>query len=471
MSADTTYRAAIDAWFGAHEAELVRDVGRLVAIRSVSGEALPGKPYGEGPAAALKEAEALLKEKGFAAENHDNRVVTADLNAAEPELGILVHLDVVDAGGGWSSDPFQLTVRDGIMYGRGVIDNKGPAVAAIYAMCAARAIRPDLPKGCRLILGSAEEIGHDDLTHYRKTHRMPPGVFSPDADYPVITFEKGRFVPTFGATWAESTALPRVVTAAGGSTANVVPDHAEAYVEGLPLAYVQARCFEYAAKMNVNVSSAAFHDGIRITAVGKAAHASFPQDGVNAQTALLEVLARLPLFESPGAAAIRALARLFPHGDTSGKALGIALEDEVSGPLTLNFGVLCLGPTGFTANFDSRTPLCAGEDNLYGVAVKALQEAGFTVTDVKKIPCHHTPEDSAIVRTLLKVYEDYTGRPGECLAMGGQTYVHDIEGGVAFGPAFPGVDNRLHGADEFISVSDLILSAKMYTQVILDMCK
>jgi succinyl-diaminopimelate desuccinylase len=470
MSADLSTRTEIDAWFDRNAAGLVRDVGRLIAVRSDNGEAQPGKPYGEGPAAALEEASAILKEKGFSVQNHENRVITADMNGAEPELGILAHLDTVGVGVGWTSDPFKLDVRDGVLYGRGVIDDKGPAVAALYAMRAALDLRPEMKKGCRLLLGSAEEIGHDDLARYRKTHRLPPGVFSPDSYYPIVNVEKGRFVPTFGANWPESAALPRIVTAAGGETANVVPNHAEAYVEGLPLAYVQARCFEYAAKTLVTISAAAFHDGVRITAVGKAAHAMVPHEGVNAQTALLAVLAQLPLYGSPAEESIRSLAKLFPHGDTSGLALGVAMEDEISGALTLNFGVLCLGPTGFTANFDSRVPACAGEDNYYSAAVKALEGAGFTVSDVKKIPCHHTPEDSAIVQTLLKVYEKYTGKEGRCISLGGQTYVHDIGGGVAFGPAFQGVDNRLHGADEFISVADLILSAKMYAQIIIDMC-
>lgn len=206
----------------------------------------------------------------------------------------------------------------------------------------------------------------------------------------------------------------------------------------------------------MTVYSAAFHDGVRITAEGVSSHAALPAEGVNAQTALLAVLSELPLRESGSSAAIKALAKLFPHGDTAGEALGIAQADDASGPLTLNFGVLSLGPTGFSANFDCRAPECATEENMDKVALQALTDAGFSVSGFERRPSHHTPEDSAIVRTLLKIYEDYTGKPGSCSSMGGQTYVHDIDGGVAFGPAFPGVDNRLHGANEFISVSDLI---------------
>ena len=462
-------RAAIDGWFERRAEALVRDVGRLIAVKSVRSDEVPGKPYGEGPAAALELAAQLLTEQGFSPTNFENRVVTADLNGP-PALGILAHLDTVSVGEGWDSDPFKLELRDGVLYGRGVIDNKGPAVAAIYALAAARDLAPGLTKGCRLLLGTAEETGHDDLEHYTRKHQMPPAVFSPDANYPVVNLEKGRMCPTFGASWEESALLPRVVSVRGGETANVVPNHAEAYVEGLPLAYIQALCVQFSAKKGATVYGASFHDGVRLIASGTSAHAMKPQEGVNAQTALLAVLSELPLREGPAASAIRRLAKLFPHGDTSGKALGVAMEDDVSGPLTLNFGVLSLGPTGFTANFDCRFPKCASEDTLDGVALGALQKAGFSVSDIMKTPCHHTPAESPFVQTLLRVYEDYTGLEGQCLALGGQTYVHSIDGGVAFGPAFPGVDNRLHGANEFISLKDLLVGAKMYTQIIIDMC-
>lgn len=471
MKSNQELRSKIDAWFDLHADELIKDVGKLIAVRSVRGDALPGKPYGEGPAAALDAASAILKDIGFKADNFENHVVTADLNDREPVLGILAHVDTVTVGDGWDSDPFTARIRDGMIYGRGVIDNKGPAVAAVYAMKAVSEIAPALKKGCRLILGSAEETGHDDLTHYEKSNKMPPNVFTPDSSYPVVNLEKGRLVPTFGASWTESKTLPRVVSIKGGETTNVVPNHAEAIVEGeLPLAYIQALCVVLSSKMGAIISAAGYHDAVKITSVGKAAHAMMPGEGINAQTALLSVLAELPLAESACRNCITTLNKLFPHGDTSGKALGIAMQDDISGALTLNFGVLSLDVNGFTANFDCRSPKCATEDNLDDIGLRVLKEAGFTVSDVKKTHCHHTPQDCAFVQTLLNVYEDYTGKKGECLAFGGQTYVHDIDVGVAFGPAFPGVDNRLHGANEFIAISDLILSAKMYAQIIIDMC-
>lgn len=470
MKNNDELRPKIDAWFDAHREALLRDLGRLIAVKSIRGEALPGKPYGEGPAAALNEASAILKKLGFEPMNHDNHVVTADLNGGEPALGILAHLDTVGVGEGWTADPFQMDVREGRAFGRGVIDNKGPAIAAMYALKAAQAVLPGLKKGCRVILGSAEESGHEDLTHYMKTNKMPPNVFTPDANYPVVNLEKGRFVPTFGTSWSVSTTQPRVVSISGGTTANVVPHYAEAIVEGLPLAYLQSLCVVMSSKMGVRISAAYYHDAIRIKSNGKSAHAMCPETGQNAQTALLAVLAELPLAEGPCRKTIKTLRKFFPYGDTAGNAVGIAMADDISGPLTLNFGVLSLDENGFTANFDARTPKGATEENLDAVAIAMLQNAGFEVTDIKKTPCHHTPADTPLVQALLRIYEAYTGYKGECLALGGQTYVHDIDGGVAFGPEMPGKDNRLHGADEYIDLDDLILGAKMYTQAIIDMC-
>ena len=129
-----------------------------------------------------------------------------------------------------------------------------------------------------------------------------------------------------------------------------------------------------------------------------------------------------------------------------------------------------MNETGFTANFDARTPKCAAKENLDDVVIAALKAADFEIRDISKTPFHHTPADAPLVRALLRIYETYTGSKGRCLAIGGQTYVHDIDGGVAFGPEMPGADNRLHGADEHIDIEELILGAKMYTQAIIEMC-
>jgi succinyl-diaminopimelate desuccinylase len=182
------------------------------------------------------------------------------------------------------------------------------------------------------------------------------------------------------------------------------------------------------------------------------------------------MLAGMPFAETKGHQYICALSKLFPHGDYNGRALGVAMSDEKSGELTLNFGVLRFTETDFAANFDSRTPACADETDLLGMVRTALGQEGIELTNSVMSKCHHTPEDSPFVQSLLQIYEEFTGNPRECQIMGGQTYVHEIPGGVAFGCKMPDVDNNVHGANEFISKEQLITSAKIFTMAILDTC-
>lgn len=468
-------RKRIEAYFEAHQQEMLEDICRLVRIRSVREPAQPGKPFGHGPWLVMEEARKLLEEKGFAVRNFDHYVMDTDLPGKDgkaPVLGILAHLDVVEEGRGWTMEPYEPVIRDGRIYGRGTADDKGPAVAGLYAMMAAREIEPELTRGVRLILGSAEETGSQDLDYYLAREKAPEWCFSPDADFPVINIEKGRYAPAFSAKWEAQTRLPRVKYAKGGATVNIVPQNAEAVVEGLEPALVQQACDAQTAETGVEFTVAVQADGsLRIEAAGKGSHASYPQEGKNAQTALVALLAGLPLAEGKQKELLQRLAKLFPFADYGGKALGVYQEDAISGPLTLAFTVLELDENGFQGALDARLPICVDGEKFRADVTAVLEEAGIEVPVKKVVKPHHTLEESAFVQTLLKAYEQYTGNKGECLAIGGGTYVHSIEGGVAFGCTMPGTDNRMHGADEFVEIREIVDSAKIFTQVILDMCR
>lgn len=469
------YQKQIEAYFETHQQEMLEDICRLVRIRSVREAAEPGKPFGQGPWRVMQEAKALLEERGFAVRNFDNYVMDADLpgkDGKKPKLGILAHLDVVEEGRGWTMDPYQPVIRDGCIFGRGSADDKGPAVAGLYAMMAAREIEPNLQHGVRLILGSAEETGSEDLDYYLAREQAPEWCFSPDADFPVINIEKGRYAPKFSAAWEESAALPRVRCAKGGATVNIVPQNAEAVVEGLDMALLRQACDSKAKETGVRFALAEQADGsVLVEAEGVGAHASYPQEGKNAQTALISLLAGLPLADCPQKQMLDTLTALFPFDDYGGKAMGVYAEDGISGPLTLAFTVLELDEKGFTGALDARLPICVDGEQFREAVTRKLEENGIEAPHKYVVKPHHTPEESVFVQTLLKAYEQYTGNKGECLAIGGGTYVHSIEGGVAFGCTMPGTDNRMHGADEFVVIREIVDSAKIFTQVILDLCK
>ena len=466
------YEAQINAYFDdpARRAQLVEVISRLVRVRSVREEPQPGMPFGPGPAAALAEGLKLAEELGFTTHNYDNYVGAADLNDQETALHILCHLDVVGEGTGWTvTQPYEPKEVDGMLYGRGTDDDKGPVATVLLAMQAVRELGVPLKRNVRLLMGTDEESGSSDLAYYYAREPYAPYTFSPDGEFPVINIEKGSYKPVFTQTWPEETALPRVKELHGGFRINVLPPEAECLLTGLSAERVQSCCDAVAAETGVRFEVHGEGEDLRVLCHGKGAHASTPEEGNNAITALLQLLCALPLAETSSTAALRSLNTLFPHGDAAGQALGIAQRDEISGPLTLAFSLLEVTSTGLKGQFDSRVPICANEDNCKAVAEAAFARHGFAVQGEMDAP-HHTPADTPLVQVLLKCYEQYSGRKGECLAIGGGTYVHDIPGGVAFGCGMPGFNGNMHGADEHTCIADQLTAAKIFAQAIIDLC-
>ena len=460
----------LEAYFKDKEAMLVEAVCRLVSIDSVEGEPAPGAPFGPGPAAALEEGLKLAQEWGLITCNHEGYVGTADLCDKEDALHILGHLDVVAPGEGWTvTQPYEPKVVDGLIYGRGTDDDKGPIVASLLAMKAVKDLGVPLKANCRLIMGTNEESGSGDIAWYFARHPFAPATFSPDSGFPVVNTEKGGFKPTFTRSWPVQEELPRVKWLHGGFRINVLPGDASAAVEGLSIHQVQPVARDITARTGITFSFANQEGATVIRAKGEGSHAAWPEGGNNAITGLVALLCALPLAEGPCKEALCHLNALLPHGDYLGRALGIAQSEPVAGPLTVAFTLLEVTETGLEGRFDSRVPLCATPDNCLEVARRAFEERGFTFEGEQDAP-HHPPADSPFVRTLLERYEQYTGLKGECLSTGGGTYVHDIPGGVAFGCTLPGFDTHLHGADERARISDLMVSAKIFAHVIIDLC-
>lgn len=466
------YKDKIDAYIDGKKDEMLEDLKTLVRIDSQKGPASEGKPFGDGPAAAVAAAQALMERYGLRVRNYENYVVTGDLSDAPKGLDILAHLDVVPVTQDWTvTQPFEPKIVDGRIYGRGTADDKGPAVAALYALRAIRELGIPMKKSVRLVLGSDEECGSGDLRYYYGIEQEAPFSFTPDADFPVINIEKGRLEAKFGAEFDGSAKLPRVLSLRSGDKANVVPARAVLLIEGLEEAALRAAAEETERETGVRFGIAAEPAGVlRIEARGQAAHASTPQDGRNALTAALRLIAKLPLADSPGLQALRALDRLLPYEDTCGRALGIYREEERSGAVTLCFSILDYTPERLTAVFDSRLPIGCTEENTRNVVAAKFAEHGLLLQDGAMIDPHCVPGDSDFVKILLSSYERYTGIHGEPLSTGGGTYVHNLKRGVAFGCMTPDVDNHMHGDDEFMVIDTLVKSAKIFADAIIRIC-
>lgn len=446
--------------------DIISLLSKLVAIPSVMGEEKPGYPFGEAPAKALETMLDAAKALGFAVNNVDNCYGTADYlpdGVSTPGLAILCHLDVVPEGKGWTYEPFACTEKDGILYGRGVTDDKGPAVSALYALYSVKQLGAKLSKGVRLIFGTNEENGSADIEHYLKNDKMPPMVFTPDASYPLINCEKGMARIKYSADMDNTD----IISICGGQVINAVPAECCAVVSGK---HKDIIC----SYMGGNKNDCAFgiendSDNITIICKGESAHASTPEKGRNAITAMLEMLVSLELGGNTKKL-LSDILRLYPYGETDGTSLGISCSDE-SGALTCVLSLINAENGTLTFSTDTRFPISMTAAQLKEKATAALSGTDMIISDFMGTNAHYASPDSFLVKTLLSVYEEQTGEKGECIAIGGGTYVHGIEGGVAFGVEHPETDYRIHGADEFVPISELIDNTAMFANAIEKLCK
>ncbi len=445
-------------YIDSHKDAMVATLCELIAYPSYQQEADIGAPFGRPVRECLDKALEICEGFGFRTKNYDGYVGVAEFTENEASLGILGHLDVVPEGTGWTHEPFNAHVCDGKVFGRGSIDDKGPCVAVMYAMKAIKDLGIPLKNGVRLILGTNEENGSGDLEYFEKVATMPKWLFTPDGNYPVINIEKGMIRAKISVTPQKS----KLVSLHSGKTINAVPELANATVCGIGKDDIENAVASLHPSCEINVSEV--ENGLRIDVKGTSAHASTPDLGDNALTCLLAILSKLNVCES-----VNSLATMFPYGETDGTSAGIKASDEVSGSLTEVLSVLDYDGGEMNGWIDIRFPVCENVESVKTKLEATAKTLGLTI-NAGGVEPHYVKSDSAFVQTLLGVYEEMTGEKGECIAIGGGTYVHHTEGGVAFGAEFPGEDNHMHGADEFMTVDSLLLNAKMFALALINVC-
>ncbi len=434
--------------------ELLRDLEQLVRIESTRGTPAPGAPFGQGSADALAYILGRARDMGLEVRNRDGYVGTADWGTREPGLDILTHLDVVPAGDGWKiTQPFEPRQVEGRLYGRGTADNKGPAIAVLYALLAVKQSGAIPRHRTRLIWGCAEETGCEDIRAYYAS--VPPALMTvtPDAAFPVINSEKGRLECHFRKK-AASNGLVRFLS--GGGAANAVPDRAQAVLAIDP---AQARAALAAApegQCHLEIAP----DGLcRLEAHGTATHAASPAKGCNALSVLLKVIAACP-----GAPAwAGTIAQTFPP---QGAIRQVGPEETI----TASLSAMKLENGTLSGICEKRYPPTVSAESERDQLVHDLEKIGFTVEVTSFNQAHCVPADSAFIRTLLECYRDAGGTDGGCRAIAGNTYAHSIPGAVAFGFAHPVIRTGTHGADEYVDLEQLRFGARVYIRTIIELC-
>ncbi len=457
---DKELEASVDAYVAEVWEDVVRDIERLVAHPSVADESrgAEGAPYGPEVRSALDEALAIARRLGYETGNYDGYMGMADvLGYSERQVATIAHLDVVPAGTGWATDPFTMVRRDGWLLGRGVIDDKGPAVLALYAgaYLIRRGIKPRYT--FRALLGCDEEVGMTDVHRYLDRYPAPAFLFTPDASFPVCNAEKGLFDGMF--TTAQFTGRVRDIT--GGEVTNAIPGEATLVIEADAAALPAAE--------SIDIEDAG-EGCARLTAHGLGGHASLPEGTVNAIGMLVSYVLENGLVEGDECRAFELLAAI--HADTAGESLGIATSTPAFGPLTVIGGVVRMQDGRITQTIDCRYPDSTTVDALATACSAVAERFGGTFeTTVTKVP-FSVSADSPAVRALLETYEDVTGDAAEPFAMGGGTYARNFPAAVSFGPEEEIADTpewagTMHGPNEAANEASLKRALKMYIIAIL----
>ena len=459
----------LDAIVETYREDILETMKRWIAIPSVQApRAAENAPFGKETRRMLDTAMADASGMGFETKDFDGYAMHAQMGHGEKTLGILCHLDVVPAGDGWQHDPWGAEIEDGRLYGRGIADDKGAAILSLYAMKAVREAGVKLKDGVRLILGCDEETGMTDMRYYAAHSDLPDYGFSPDAEFPVINIEKGGLsLNLLAATGGEDGAELPVYELYAGVRQNVVPGTAWAKLGVNDMAKFERKLNAVREETGFELNCE-YEDGIcRLIAVGQSAHASVPHLGKNAAGMLLIALDRL---NAGGGSrrAIKGLAELLGL-DGTGRALGIACEDEISGALTCNLGILRYDQSQLSARLDIRYPLCANEETMCGQAVKSVARYGMSVELAGSHAPHHVPAEHKVVKGLLKAYSEATGTPGYAFAIGGGTYSRCMPNTVAFGLNFPGDTDMCHMPDEYMEVDKMMLSARILARAICEL--
>jgi len=451
-----------------YKEDIIRDTQKLMAYNSVYEKSdQPGQPFGQQIAAALECALEMATGMGFKTRNVDGYVGEIDYGTYGKKIGMIAHIDIVPAGDGWTYPPFTGKIVDGKLYGRGSLDDKGPLIAALYAMKAIKESSLPCSNHVRFLIGCDEESGFRCIKYYLTKEEQPWGGFSPDGEFPVIFGEKGIYRFQCDSTWKEAQNENRfgVVEIIGGTRMNVVPEAASAVLSSNAQLFALAEqvLTEYNPENRLSLED----DGTQlvIKAQGVSAHSSMPWQGINANNLLLNFLRRLPLNPTAAERYIYTLADLFADG-YDGKSLGIACSDKVFGQLTLSLGVLHADSEGGNASFDLRYPNLDERETLWQKIVKVCEARSLKLTQLQDKPGLYIPQNSEMIQCMLKAYQETSRREEDPVTIGGGTYCRALKNFVAYGPLFPGQKELAHERDENIGVDDLILCAKIYTQAL-----
>ena len=422
---------------------VLNDTLKLVAIDSVQAEPTELSPFGDGVGKCINEVLNIAKSLGFETRNEKGYYGTATIGDGE-EFGILGHMDTVPyKNQTWTKKPLG-EVIDGVLYGRGVLDDKGPCVCCLYAVYKLIQEGYTPKKKIKFIFGGNEESGWKCMERYKQVEKMPKDGFSPDADFPVIYSEKGILHIKVSIDKPEE-----LLSIQAGERPNMVIDMCLAKINK-----------ELPRPTDINVCARIEDGKTSIKTYGMGAHGSTPEKGDNAFIHTLQYFS-----DTMGGVYTKLFNLLY---SIKGEGLWINCEDEKSGMLTLNVGIAEIKDGKLNIYLDVRYPVSFNHEDIVNRVTRAFDFASVEL--VSHQPPLYVDKNDELVQSLLGAYNKVMNTSLEPMAIGGGTYARAMEHGVGFGPVFPGKTSSAHEADEHFSVADFEQAFEIYYEAIKELC-
>ncbi|WP_436854147.1 dipeptidase PepV [Staphylococcus caeli] len=459
----------------AYEDAILEDLKGLLSIESVreDDKATKEYPVGPGPRKALDYMYEIAERDGFGTHDVDHIAGRIEAGNGKDVFGILCHVDVVPAGDGWDSDPFTPVVTEDKVIARGTLDDKGPTIAAYYAVKILNDMNVDWKKRIHIIIGTDEESDWKCTDRYFETEEMPQLGFAPDAEFPAIHGEKG--ISTFDVIQdvkAEDQDEPEYELRAftSGQRYNMVPDEAVAKLAVKENMTDVIQNFEqYLSEHEVEGESVVDSGILVLTVYGKAVHGMDPSIGVNAGLYLLNFLAQLDLDKT--AANFVSFSDQYLFNSDFGEKMGMKFHTDVMGDLTTNIGIIQYDcEKGGTFGINLRYPEGFEFDDALTRFKDEIQGLGFSIQLGKNQTPHYVAKDDPFVQSLVQAYRNQTGDDTEPYTIGGGTYARNLDKGVAFGAMFSDSEDLMHQKNEYITKKQLFNATSIYLEALYKLC-
>lgn len=427
--------------------EFLISLKTLISYPSVLNEGENGTPFGQAIQDVLEKTLEICRDIGFTTYlDPKGYYGYAEIGQGAELLAILCHLDVVPSGdeADWQTPPFEATIKDGWVFGRGVQDDKGPSLAALYAVKSLLDQGIQFKKRVRFIFGTDEETLWRCMARYNTIEEQASMGFAPDSSFPLTYAEKGLLQVKLHGPGSDQLELEV------GGAFNVVPDKAN----------YQGPLYEQVCNdlKEAGYDYQSTEQTVTVLRVPK--HAKDASQGINAVIRLATILA--PLQEHPALSFLATQA----GQDGTGRQIFGDIADEPSGHLSFNVAGLMINHERSEIRIDIRTPVLADKEELVELLTRCAQNYQLRYEEFDYLAPLYVAKDSKLVSTLMQIYQEKTGDNSPAISSGGATFARTMPNCVAFGALFPGAKQTEHQANECAVLEDLYRAMDIYAEAV-----